>query len=71
VTRWRVAAVAVALVAVPLAACGSDQDPGLEPQDTNRGPGTTSHLLQPCPEAGSGVTIPEAGCLDESGKVVH
>jgi hypothetical protein len=57
--------------AAPLAACGSDQDPGLVPEDTGGGPTTTSHLLAPCPSAGSGETIPPAGCLDQDGKVVH
>jgi hypothetical protein len=71
-SRWRTAALALVLAGVgPLAACGSNQDPGIVPDDTSGGPGTTSHLLQPCPKAGSGDTIPEAGCLDGSGKVVH
>jgi hypothetical protein len=72
VSRWRAAAVALVLLAAgPLAACGSNQDPGIVPDDTGGGPTTTSHLLQPCPAAGSGETIPDAGCLDSSGKVVH
>jgi hypothetical protein len=72
VSRWRAAAAALVLVAaVPLAACGSDQDPGIEPTDTQGGPTTTSHLMQPCPAQGSGETIPLGGCLDKDGKVVH
>ena len=51
-----------------VAACGSDQDPGITPQDTSGGPATTSHLLSSCPTDG---TAPTAGCLDEDGKVVH
>jgi hypothetical protein len=66
------AAAAAALLALgPLGACGSEQDPGLEPSGTQGGPATTSHLLEACPAPGSGATIPLAGCLDEDGKVVH
>ena len=68
-----VAAVAAALLAGTggVAACGSDQDPGLVPEDTTGGPTTTSHLLQRCPSSGSSETVPAAGCLNAKGEVVH
>jgi hypothetical protein len=68
----RAALLAVALTAgLGVAACGSDQDPGLVPQDTTGGPTTTSHLLDRCPATGSSESIPSAGCLDAKGNVVR
>jgi len=68
----RATAVALVLAAgMGAAACGSDQDPGLVPQDTTGGPSTTSHLLERCPATGSSDTIPSAGCLDAKGNVVR
>jgi hypothetical protein len=63
----RAAVVALALAGA-VAACGSDQDPGITPQDTSGGPPTTSQLLSSCPTDG---TAPTVDCLDEDGKVVH
>jgi hypothetical protein len=63
----RAAVVALALAGA-VAACGSDQDPGITPQDTSGGPATTSHLLSSCPTDGAAPTV---DCLDEDGKVVH
>jgi hypothetical protein len=68
----RGAVLALALTAsLGAAACGSDQDPGLVPQDTTGGPTTTSHLLAKCPASGSSETVPVAGCLDAKGHVVR
>lgn len=68
VKALRAAVVALALIG-GVAACGSDQDPGLTPEGGNDGPSTTSHLLPECPPGGPDASMP-AGCLDEDGKLV-
>jgi hypothetical protein len=67
-----VAATAVGLLlTVGVAACGSNQDPGIVDQPGTRGPTTTGHFLQPCPPGGPDATTPAAGCTDKDGRVVH
>lgn len=62
--RW----IAAAVLVLALAACESDQDPGLDTggvRDTNR----TSDTLGACPDGGPDATTPEAGCLGVDGTV--
>lgn len=63
--RRGVAAVALVLV---LAACESDQDPGLDPGVVDA-PAGTSDTLGTCPPGGPDATTPEAGCLGPDGSV--
>jgi hypothetical protein len=58
------------LLTVGIAACGNDQNPGIQPTGTS-GPATTSHFLSSCPPGGPNATTPPAGCLDAHGNVVH
>jgi len=51
-----------------LAACESDQDPGLDPGLVD-GPAPSSDTLPDCPPGGPDATTPAAGCLDEGGAV--
>ena len=69
-TRLRSIVVVLALAGA-VAACGSDQDPGVTPGGSTDGPSTTSHLLQSCPPGGPDASTPDAGCLDAGGQVVH
>jgi hypothetical protein len=66
------AAVAVGvLLTAGVAACGSDQDPGIDHPAGSNGPSTTSHFLGPCPAGGPDATTPAAGCVDKDGRVLH
>jgi hypothetical protein len=70
VRRLRALVVVLALAGA-VAACGSDQDPGLSPDSTSGGPTTTSHLVPPCPSGGPDAMSPPGDCLDGHGKVLH
>ena len=64
---------AAALVLVGLtAACGSDQDPGLDSPATVVGQTTAPpQLLTDCPPGGPNASTPAAGCVDSKGNVRH
>lgn len=72
-TRVRAAVLALALLGgTGLAACGSDQDPGFVPQDTqSTGPATTSHLIGKCPVGGPDSTTPKSGCEGPDGEILY
>jgi hypothetical protein len=71
-TGRAVAAAAVGLLlTVGVAACGSDQNPGLDQPSGSGGPTTTGHFLGRCPPGGPDATTPAAGCLDAQGRVQH
>jgi hypothetical protein len=64
--RWvRAVAVAAALAA----GCGADQDPGVPTAPV--GTATTSRPLPACPPGGPDETTPEAGCIDDDGRVLR
>jgi hypothetical protein len=59
------------LLTAGVAACGNDQNPGLDQPTGSSGPTTTSHFLTRCPPGGPDATTPAAGCLDAQGRVQH
>lgn len=63
-------AVAVVL-SLGVAACGSDQDPGVVTPGSSGGPTTTSHLVQPCPNGRPDASTPPEGCLGKDGTLLH
>jgi uncharacterized lipoprotein len=62
--RW----IAAAVLVLALAACESDQDPGLDTSGVE-GTARTSDTLGACPPGGPDATTPEAGCLGADGTV--
>ena len=71
-TGRALAAAAVGLLlTVGAAACGNDQNPGLDQPSGSGGPTTTGYYLRPCPPGGPDATTPAAGCTDAQGRVVH
>lgn len=68
--RCRTAAVLVAGGLV-LAGCETGQDPGLDTGPRGDAPVTTSDTLPDCPPGGPDLTTPDAGCLDDDGRVVR
>ncbi len=69
-TRALAAAAVGVLLMVGVAACGNDQNPGIQPTGSS-GPSTTSHLIGSCPPGGPDATTPPVGCLDAHGNLVH
>jgi hypothetical protein len=59
----------MAVVVLALTACGTDQDPRLDPAPD--APSTTSDTLGRCPSGGPDATTPPVGCLDPEGRVVR
>ena len=66
--RGPAGAALVAAVVLSLAACGSEQDPGVDGSGATR---PSSQTLPPCPDGGPDATTPAAGCLDPDGEVVR
>lgn len=60
----------LAVAALALGACESDQDPGLD-ADRLDGPAPTSDTLPDCPTGGPDATTPPAGCLGPDGAVLR